>query len=868
VKMTIRVEDERGIPMPANLSLAVVDDQLLTFADDKSGNLLSSLMLEYDINEKVDEPAFYFDEKEEKADKALDYLLLTAGWRRFTWMQVLRDELPDIAYAGEKAIVSGRVLDGYTGKPIPNAKIKAGGKWAVAANEDGGFAMKGLDLTERVSLEISAPGYNQQFYNVSDYSQNLTCYLYNYNTRSHWNKSSVKLKSRRVPKMAGGIVDEMDMLMAEPLMAQMEEGAAEIGGPRNIEKVMDVAVEEEMDMEEVASKNDMKKEIMDDRLFRARMDNDMNIPPVNANLYYRAREFQAPKYKDEEMPEVRNDFRSTVYWNPNVEVGHTGKKVVEFYNSDDITSFRAIVEGVSDDGMVGRAEKKYFTQLPFSVKVKIPVEVATTDIVSIPLTIKNNTTKEISGFLSITAPKGLKPLHKVPELQTVAVGQVKTFYLDYEVLSEVGKGDFSVSYKACGLSDAFTRSISIVAKGFPVTASYSGNEKDAKYALELSNVVKGSITAQLTAFPSVVGDLLSGVEGILREPTGCFEQTSMSSYPNAMVLDYLQTTESRDEKLLASASGLLDRGYKRLTTFETPKQGYEWFGQAPAHEGLTAFGLMQFKDMQRVGGDVDQAMIDRTAKWIMSTKDGKGGFTRNTRAYHNFGSISEDVMNGYIVYALADAGYKNIKKEAEASFNTAMKTKDPYQLAMSACAMYDLGDHNKAGQALKALIAKQKADGSIDGTTHSITHSTGNSLTIETTSLGIMAMLKSPSTNAMALNKAVESLVKSRSGYGTFGNTQGTILALKALTEYAKHSRKTQEDGTIEVYVDGSKVATRKYKAGDKGAIVIDDLGKHITSGKHKIRVRYVGVSEPLPYSIAVSWNTYLPKSDEACNVR
>jgi hypothetical protein len=43
VKMTVKVTDERGMPMPAQLSLAVVNDQMLSFADDKSGTILSQL---------------------------------------------------------------------------------------------------------------------------------------------------------------------------------------------------------------------------------------------------------------------------------------------------------------------------------------------------------------------------------------------------------------------------------------------------------------------------------------------------------------------------------------------------------------------------------------------------------------------------------------------------------------------------------------------------------------------------------------------------------------------------------------------------------------------------------------------------------
>ena len=115
------------------------------------------------------------------------------------------------------------------------------------------------------------------------------------------------------------------------------------------------------------------------------------------------------------------------------------------------------------------------------------------------------------------------------------------------------------------------------------------------------------------------------------------------------------------------------------------------------------------------------------------------------------------------------------------------------------------------------------------------------------------------------MTKAVEYIVHSRSGYGAFGNTQGTVLALKALTEYAKFSKKTTEDGTIVIMVDGKKVAERSYKAGQNGALVIDSLEKYMGEGAHSIKVKYIGVKNPLPYSVAVSWNTFLPASAKEC---
>lgn len=907
VKMTITVKDERGMPMPASLSLSVTNDQLLSFADDKSGNILSQLLLQQDIKGKVEEPAFYFDKKEAKADKALDYLLMTSGWRRFTWEQVMSETLPVVAYQPEMAIIAGKIMDANTGKPAKDVTVKlANGSVSVLTNSEGKFTLKNVDLSTPANLQITGEGYNTQNQYVYQYGQNFTYYVYNrdyYNNYYGYNYGAKKYKAApaatrakmgggagagrmNVPQAQGAVMEmeraPMDEMVAEPMAEDREVLNLAIADNKNNVKRDELkkAKNEEQarkqpDADAKAGKDKAQKEVALGEVDDARMDRFGKAEaakPVqrvanNRTTYYRARQFAAPVYDKEQNVEVRTDFRSTVYWNPAVEIDRTGKKTVEFYNSDDITSFRASVEGVSADGMIGRTEKNYFTQLPFSMSTKVPVEVATTDIVSIPLTLKNNTDKPLGGALTITAPDGLVALNKVEMAQTIMPGKARTIYLDYRVLDKIGEGEFTISFKSCGLGDAFSQKIKMVAKGFPVTASFSSQELEKNYTVEMTNVVDGSIKATLNVYPNVVSDLMKGIEGILREPYGCFEQTSMSSYPNAMILDYLKTTDNKDDKLMASAEGLLERGYKRLTTFETKEKGYEWFGSNPGHEALTAYGLMQFTDMKKAGGKVDQGMIDRTAKWLMDRKDRRGGFEQNSRALDNFGRAKKEIADAYIVYALAEAGFTDIKEEFNTSYKNAMESKDPYMLGLMANAAYKMGENKKADDAMRALYDQQDKSGSWTGKTHSITYSTGQSLTIETTSLGIMAMIKSSARNVGALTKAVQFLVGARNGYGAFGNTQGTVLALKALTEYAKFSKRTSEDGTIEFYVDGKKVAEREYKKGDKEAIVLEGLEKHLKPGKHDLKVKYAGAKEPMPYSLAVTWNTTLPASSKECTV-
>ncbi|MBA3665030.1 MAG: hypothetical protein H0W61_12590 [Bacteroidetes bacterium] len=887
IKMTLTVKDERGLPMPANLSMAVVNDQLLSFADDKSGNILSQLLLQQDLKGKIEEPAFYFNKKEVKSAQALDYLMLTSGWRRFTWEKLIEEELPQITYPGQKALITGTVLDANTGKPVDAVKIKIATGKEFDVNADGKFSLRNIDLSQPLGMTYNAEGYYPQTQYAYDYNQNLTVYLYK-NTYSYYSSPRPKKSSGRMamvneePAAMPASVNGKAMQMEKaPMLKDLvgsdnkqnrkrleadkekpsEAGKLKQKGPNDLAKIEKKAGER--DASNVARADDKRFKNDVDML-----DEEQNIPVAAGNVYYRARQFPSPSYEKQETVENRTDFRNTIYWNPNIEIGYSGKKIIEFYASDDITSFRTTVEGIAGDGSIGRVEKNIFTQLPFAMTTKIPVEVATEDFVSIPLTLKNNTNGPLGGVISVISPDGLKEITKLNSVQTIMPGAAKTIYLDYKVLDKIGVGEFTIAFKACGLGDAFTQKIKITSKGFPVQTSFSAQEIEKEYSFEVNKLVNGSLKASFTAFPNVVSDLMKGIEGILQEPYGCFEQTSCTAYPNAMVLDYMKNTDSKDNKTLARATDLLDRGYKRLTTFETKEKGYEWFGANPAHEGLTAYGIMEFVDMKRAGQTVDMKMLDRTAMWLMSKKDGKGGFKREQHAYHDFGRISEDILNSYIVYALSEAGYTDIEKEFESSYKKALETKDPYMLAMMVNAAYSMNKKSKGDEALSVLITKQAKDGSFTGSSHSITYSQGNSLTIETTALSIMAIIKSQGKNSGALTNAVQYLTSTRSGSGVFSSTQGTILALKSLTEYAKASKKTTEDGTIVIYVDNKKVAERDYKAGDKGAISVEGLEQFIKGeGKHTVKVKYVGVKTPLPYSLAINWSTSLPNSDEECSI-
>src|SRR5262249_14766693 len=92
VKLRIHASDARGNPVKASVGVAVVDDTVLSYADDKTARILAHSSLEPELGataaDPIEEPNFYFSDKPEAA-AAMDALLATRGYRRFEWRQVL-----------------------------------------------------------------------------------------------------------------------------------------------------------------------------------------------------------------------------------------------------------------------------------------------------------------------------------------------------------------------------------------------------------------------------------------------------------------------------------------------------------------------------------------------------------------------------------------------------------------------------------------------------------------------------------------------------------------------------------------------------------------------------------------------------------
>jgi hypothetical protein len=902
VELKLKATTPDGEPIAGKFAVAVADDKLLAFADDRQGNLLSVMLLEHDLNGPVEESFFYFDPKEkDKAPQALDYLLMTRGWRRFQWEKLLETKkLPDLAHQPELRVIGGRVSHarnpnfqaaGQEVRLIVNNIVKR----TVKTDAQGRFVFSDLDaLLSEPAPVLIATSFGRELGSVRE--EPVTAFGTDYKLDYYTSPRSSTFIGRAFDAMGAAAIEgaeeggeeefgeddggmdeqpapnirtkraerapvQMAAARAEPVQAPRPGIPAKPNEPDRLGQPERPALD---------LKFGQNMKVLDAGAPVPKREEQEDVAPEPeivhlAALFTLPREFAVPVYNPNSQPELRTDFRSTIFWKGILETDRNGLAKCTFPTSDAVTTFRITAEGFTALGQPARAEHTFASVLPFSMDVKVPPVVTFGDRVEVPLALKNTTATGQTGSLTFTLPTGWKPASLLPTTVSLAPNEAKTLYLAFDIQNNVGTQPFGVAFKSTQASDAFQQPVTIVAKGFPVQVNLTGQNLTNTHQVLVKDLIPGSLTATVVAYPNPLSEMLTGLDNMLREPYGCFEQTSSSTYPNIMVLQYLKENGVNDEKLLNRALALIDKGYKRLIGFETPAKGFEWFGHAPGHEALTAYGLLEYTDMARVYDKVDPVMVKRTVDWMLARRDGKGGFIRNPKALDAFGAADQDIANAYIAYALSEAGCQGFETELNATTTYALASKDPYLLALALNTARNLKTP-KAAELEAALLATRKPSGTWTGKKHSITFSTGQGLEVETSALAVLALLKSPQPNRTILTEAVKGLLALRTGWnGGYGNTQATVLALKALTQYTRFMKQTEESGSIEVYVDGKLAAKTAYAKGHVGAITVPIDAKYLTQGTRNVEVRYAQTKTPLPYSLQVHYTTNLPVNSPEC---
>ena len=165
VHLDIEAKDKNGNPLIANFSLNVVDGGQI-YLDENGETIQSFLLMSSELKGHLESPGYYFNPENQDRDEALDLLMMTQGWRKFTIQEALEGNIPKPEYPIEKGItVKGKLLDKNQNPlsagsvsylslfPFPDSKT-------VQATENGSFELTDLVFFDTTKLVLQGKAEN------------------------------------------------------------------------------------------------------------------------------------------------------------------------------------------------------------------------------------------------------------------------------------------------------------------------------------------------------------------------------------------------------------------------------------------------------------------------------------------------------------------------------------------------------------------------------------------------------------------------------------------------------------------------------------------------------------------------------------
>ncbi len=568
---------------------------------------------------------------------------------------------------------------------------------------------------------------------------------------------------------------------------------------------------------------------------------------------------------------VRSWFPESLYVAPEIITGADGRASITIPIADNITTWRMAMLASTKQGALGSGASSLKVFQDFFTEMDLPVTLTQGDEVSIPVGIYNYSGSRGNVRLHLDQADWFSSDGDNPE-KNLAVESDRVGSAQFTVAAKrIGKFKLTLRAEMDGpakRADIVVREIEVVPNGREQTMVFNGRlDSVIRHDINFtSNAIPEAGTVFVRLYPGPLSQVVEGMDTLLRMPYGCFEQTSSSTYPNVLALDYMKRTKKAAPEVSAKAEGYIASGYQRLLTFEVPGGGFSWFGNAPANKILTSYGLMEFSDMSKVH-DVDARLIQRTQQWLASQQQPDGSWKPDA-SFINEGAtnrFNSDVLRitAYIAWSLEVTGYRgpavaNALRFIESRLNANAKP-DVYTLAVLA---NFAADYAKAaaftGQVMQLLLdarTEQNDQVSWSGAETSM-YATGTSAAVETTGLAVQALLKSGS-NSAVVSKAINYIVSKKDAAGAWGSTQATIMALRALLLSTEKGGATAK-GTVEVLLNG-KVAAKLALTAENNDLLHQFAFKAVDSqSTNAVEVRFAGEGS-LAYQVAgryfVPWN-------------
>lgn len=313
-------------------------------------------------------------------------------------------------------------------------------------------------------------------------------------------------------------------------------------------------------------------------------------------------------------------------------------------------------------------------------------------------------------------------------------------------------------------------------------------------------------------------------------------------------MDYLKSTKKINFDTESTAIKNLKKGYQKMISYKNSDGGFSYFGGSESDVALSAFALMEFRDLKKYV-NVDAKLIQNLTSFILSKKNANGLFEVR-RDYESKTQYSEYSWsrNMYVLYALSKIGFKNeLRDTYETSLKRALATKDSYQLALMANSAAHL-DKNEDYKKLLTILNEQYSTKNVKTNT-TFTGSGGISANAETISLYMMALQKNANSDQLKIAEIADELI-SCNGYYGFGSTQATALALETLSDFFAKNEKLYGVDKPTITLNNAKIKAD------------NSVSSAFRKGENDLNIEYI-CPKGLPYKLDYKYYTLqAPKSE------
>lgn len=546
---------------------------------------------------------------------------------------------------------------------------------------------------------------------------------------------------------------------------------------------------------------------------------------------------------------VRDYFPETLLWAPEIMTDDTGHAKISVPFADSITTWRFGLRAVSQNGGLGSATLPLVVKQDFFVEASLPPTLTQGDELGVPVTVFSYAAAPQDVVVEIEGD-GITPIGDARRAFRLSPREARGLELRIRA-EKAGERAVRVKATSAARGDALERKITVVPNGMRVVRTTNGHLVGSKTAsIDFpKDAIEGGNDLSVKIYGGPLGQIGEGLEGVFQMPYGCFEQTSSTTYPSILALDFLERSKAVSPELEHKAREYISLGYQRLISFEVPTGGFSPFGRFPASPTLSAYGLLELADMAKLKAvTLDESLMSRTRSFIYEKRSTTKGWLRDDAA-----GGDDPVVTAYIAWALASANAVRPSGTTDdrlpevldlVSTTATPAAADPYALALRSLALVTGGRAPEAAPLLEQLASKAvRGDDGVHWTSSArgVLYSYGPSLDIEVTGLA---------SHALALGKvhpglragALDWLVARKGSHGTWSTTQATIAAMRALLDEARpNPKETQE---ITLLADGNVVETFKLEPAARDVHRLISLRSFAGAGAHAIEIKATGTAD------------------------